>query len=298
MKGRKFLSVIATTFAVMGMAIGNINSKAEAQQVLESTKTISGRIDSGSTPVGVPGRGFHPGVEYTFEANVGDYVNITAIREEGSSIDVMLVVIPPNISPPAPIDKDLDGGQRETFEQKSINAGGTWKVRVVSYNDKPGNYQLSFLLKRNDQIVQPEVPLPLADRVMKKLNLTATACSSPDLVAVIQIGGETRCTTGYPKGEYVYEQASNTLIAKQPADSNLALIKTWGLNTTACGGSVVSIMIDGKQYCASPTNWLNVGEYTYNRAADRLDPLNQNPPVNPEPPVNPQPPVNLDDGGF
>lgn len=65
------------------------------------------------------------------------------------------------------------------------------------------------------------------------------------------------------------------LKAKNNADPNLAMIQSWGLKATACNSSVVSISMDGKQYCTNPANWLNVGRYQYIRAEDRLEPMYQ-----------------------
>ena len=65
------------------------------------------------------------------------------------------------------------------------------------------------------------------------------------------------------------------LKAKNNADPNLAMIQSWGLKTTTCNSSVVSISMDGKQYCTNPANWLNAGKYQYIRAEDRLEPMHQ-----------------------
>ena len=49
------------------------------------------------------------------------------------------------------------------------------------------------------------------------------------------------------------------LRAKNNADPNLVMIQNWGLTVTTCSGSVVSISMDGKQYCTNVANWLNAG---------------------------------------
>jgi hypothetical protein len=69
------------------------------------------------------------------------------------------------------------------------------------------------------------------------------------------------------------------------SDPNLVMLQQWGLTPTNCGGSIVSILIEGKQYCVNPHPDLIVANYQYNRATGRLEPLSSSP--NPSP--NPQP---------
>ena len=74
------------------------------------------------------------------------------------------------------------------------------------------------------------------------------------------------------------------------SDPNLTLIQSWGLTTTTCQGPVVTIVMDGKQYCTQVTGWLNTGVYTYIRAEDRLESASQSPnPIAPVITPNPQP---------
>jgi hypothetical protein len=85
-------------------------------------------------------------------------------------------------------------------------------------------------------------------------------------------------------------------------DPNLALIKDWGLTTTACNNSgLVFIAIDNKQYCAFPTDWLSAGQYVYNRSTDNLNPLTNINVSNPSPlptnsPQQTEPSVSPDEG--
>ncbi|MEI2579887.1 hypothetical protein [Scytonema sp. PRP1] len=71
------------------------------------------------------------------------------------------------------------------------------------------------------------------------------------------------------------ELATQERLAALAADPNLALIQNWGLTTASCGSSVVSILIDGKEYCTKPVKGLSVGSYTYIRAEGRLEPISQ-----------------------
>ncbi|MBE9170234.1 serine protease [Pleurocapsales cyanobacterium LEGE 06147] len=65
----------------------------------------------------------------------------------------------------------------------------------------------------------------------------------------------------------------------QPAtidpDPNWTMIKNWGLNPASCNEQAVSILIDGKEYCTQPADWLSLGKYKYIRNEDRLEPISQ-----------------------
>jgi hypothetical protein len=265
---------IALTAALIGATTAGFNSRVMAQQALESTKTITGRIDDSSSPVFIAGKS-RPGIEYTFQAVAGDDIKITSVSEQGSAIDIVLMVYPPNQRPIGPINLDLDEKTKEVFDQNSIETGGTWKVRVVSLNDEPGNYSITLLIKRNGAVVRPEPPLSYADQVMKKLSFTSTACSTPDVVAVIDIGGEKRCTTSWRAGEWVYNEDQNRLTPKEPADPYIATINSWGATRVDCnaGTAVVRIAFErDKVYCIVPSSGVPAGNYTYDRATGEIFP--------------------------
>jgi hypothetical protein len=283
---------IALTGALIGATIAGFNTPVMAQQALESTKTLTGRIDDSSPLVLISGKS-RPGIEYTFQAVAGDDVQITAVTEQGSTINIELIVYPPNQPPIGPIDLDLNGGTKEVFLQNSIDTGGKWKVRVASIGDQPGNYSITLLVKRNGTVVGPTESVPYADQVMKKLSFISTACSSPDVVAVIDIGGETRCTTSWRAGEWVYNEEKNRLIPKQPADPYIATINSWGATRVDCnaGTAVVRIAFEtDKVYCIVPSSGVPAGNYTYDRTTGEIFPLNAAPPTPPTPgPVNTPP---------
>ncbi|MEG4506342.1 hypothetical protein QUA81_22455 [Microcoleus sp. F6_B4] len=272
---------IALTAALIGATLVGFNTPVMAQQALEPTKTITGRIDDSSAPVFISGKS-RPGIEYTFQAVAGDDIQITAVSEQGSAIDIVLMVYPPNQAPIGPIDRDLNGGTKEVFLQNPIDTGGTWKVRVVSYNDKPGNYSITLLVKRNGSVVEPRESVPYADQAMKKLGFISTACSTPDVVAVIDIGGEKRCTTSWRAGEWVYNADKNELIPKQPADPYIATINSWGSTRVDCnaGTAVVRIAFEAtKVYCIVPTSEVPAGNYSYDRTTGEIFPQNAAPPT-------------------
>jgi len=279
---------IALTAALICATTAGFNSTVMAQQALESTKTITGRIDDSSIPVFISGQS-RPGIEYTFQAVAGDDIKITSVSEQGSAIDIVLMVYPPNQPPIGPIDLDLNGNTKEVFDQNSIETGGTWKVRVVSYNNKPGNYSITLLIKRNGAVVGPTEVLPYAEQVMKRLSLISTACSTPDVVAVIDIRGEKRCTRGWNSGEWVYDENTNQLIAKQPADPYIATINSWGATRVDCNAvtAVVRIAFEAnKAYCIQPTSAVPAGNYTYDRTTGQILPQNA---VSPTPIYTPDP---------
>jgi hypothetical protein len=285
---------IALTAALIGATIAGFNTPVMAQQVLESTKTLTGRIDDSSPLVLISGKS-RPGIEYTFQAVAGDDVQITAVTEQGSTINIELIVYPPN---QPPLTRNA-GSTKEVFRQNPLETGGTWKVRVASIGDQPGNYSITLLIKRNGAVVGPTEPVPYADQVMKKLSFISTACSSPDVVAVIDIGGEKRCTTSWRAGEWVYNAEKNELIAKQPADPYIATINSWGATRVDCnaGTAVVRIAFEAnKAYCIQPTSEVPAGNYTYDRTTGEILPQNA---VSPPPIYTPRP-VNTppDDGSL
>jgi len=273
---------IALTAALICATTAGFNSTVMAQQALESTKTLAGRIDSSSTLVPVPGGSSMQGVQYTFEAKAGDDIEINASRDEGSTINVRLVVYPPS-GAPIKIENNKDKDTpKARFLQNSIGVGGTWKVTVVSADSLGGNYHISLLIRRKGAVVQPQDKLSYADWVMKKLSLTSTACSSPAVVAVIDIGGEKRCTRGWDPGEWVYNADKNELTLKQPADPYIATLNSWGATRVDCntGTAVVRIAFEAnKAYCIQPTSAVPAGNYTYDRTTGGIYPLNATPPT-------------------
>lgn len=303
MKYIKLFQEIVLAVALISATTAGLIGRVIAQQALESSKTLSGKIDSSSGLVSVPGSPVMQGVPYTFEVEAGDDIEIKAINDEGSNINLVLVVYPPNGSAIGPINNYKT---EEWFQQKSIGIGGTWKVNVISVNNKPGNYHISLVIRRNGVVVKPQEQLPYADQVMKKHNLTVTACSTPDVVAVIDIGGEKRCTTGWKPGEWVYDETKNPpLVAKQPSDPYMAMISSWGATRVDCnaGTALVKIAFEtNKVYCIVPTSEVQAGNYAYDQASGEIVPLDApQPPSNPSPVYTPTPVTNpqpIDDGGF
>ncbi|MBO0351003.1 serine protease [Phormidium pseudopriestleyi FRX01] len=78
-------------------------------------------------------------------------------------------------------------------------------------------------------------------------------------------------------------------------DTNLAKLAEWGLDPVNCGAQVVSILMDGKEYCTQPTDWLSIGSYKYLTAEDRLEPISV--PSNPGN-TNPNSNPSLEEGGL
>jgi hypothetical protein len=203
---------IALTAALISATIAGFNSTVMAQEALESTKTISGRIDDSSPPVFISGK-FRPGREYTFQAVAGDDIKITAARDQGSAIDIALMVYPPNQQPIEAKATNLNEGTKVVFLQNSIETGGTWKVRVFYKNDKPGNYSITLLIKRNGAVVQP------ADPYIATINswgATRVDCNTG--TAVVRIAFEANkayCiqpTSAVPAGDYTYDRTTGAIL--------------------------------------------------------------------------------------
>ncbi|MEA5619080.1 tetratricopeptide repeat-containing serine protease family protein [Cronbergia sp. UHCC 0137] len=79
----------------------------------------------------------------------------------------------------------------------------------------------------------------------------------------------------YRKASEIFERR---YLKKEPIpilDSNLELIKSWGIANVACdsGEKLVIIMIDGQQYCVSPHPSLTAKSYQYDRTTGKLRPL-------------------------
>jgi hypothetical protein len=269
---RKLISLISLS-TCLGLNQFICQGNAQAQQVLENAKTVNGRIDSGSPPVGVNG-GFRPGVEYTFNVEVGQEIKIDAITDEGSDMDAVLVVVPPSL-PPIQLDQDLDGKRRETYHTSSAAVGGMWKVRVVSFNNKPGTYILSLLLKRDGLTVTPTQQLSPGQSIMKSMNLPIVPCGSPD-IASIQINAETFCTSSYPKGRYVYNAATNAL-----ESAEISQLKSWGLSVIPCSLGAAYITLNNQELCVSPTLAVPAGKYTYNPSSNSLEAVSIQPEATP-----------------
>lgn len=275
MKHIKSLKNLIITSVLTGLSTLGYVAICRAQQALQSTQTVTGQIDSSTPPVMVD-RNYRPGQTYTFEVLPSDRIEIAANRLEGSTIDIMLVVQPPDRSPFSPVDKDLNGGNTERVVIESASAGGTWKVFVVSYNNIPGRYQLSLVIKRDGVVVKPEEKKSAGIQYLERNNMKRTACSSPDVVAVIDFQGEVVCTNDWPKGEWSYNPSTNNLDRKTPADPYLATIQSWGVTPVNCNSStnLVRITFDpNKIYCIAPEPDTPAGDYTYDAQTNTLNPV-------------------------
>ncbi len=268
MIGRRVLSSIATTVTITGIMLTSLSTQAwaEQEQALVSGKTIAGKISEGTSRIFKFKGKSRLGDEYTFEAEPGYIIQATAVPETAAKLSIAL------ISP--------DGAQTPSPNpiNTTINIGGTWRLRVLGPDDDTTvRYSLGVVMKDAEgKVLKPQKPEPtlvFADQVMKNLGLSTVVCGSPEL-AVFTIGTETRCSTGYPKGRYVYDVATKTIIPDKPPgplrDPNLVLLESWGLTPVSCGSSVVSIAMGTTKYCTNPTNWLTAGEYTYDSATNRL----------------------------
>lgn len=265
MKKNGIAYTAATIVAVIGINLLSFSNQAQSQQVqvLESGQTVSARISEGESRIfKVKGRS-KLGNEYSFEAKPGYTIKATAVPETKANISLALVG--PDGNQVAFADNRLLG---------SISIGGTWRLRVLGPDDDTTvRYSLGITIKNADGVEQkPTEPikrLPFADQVMKDHGLNSVPCGSPEL-AVIKFDNVTRCTANYPKGQYVYDAASNTLVPLDPPE--IALVKSWGLTTTFCNSKAVEISVNGKDVCVMPTLVIPAGKYTYDFATNELIP--------------------------
>lgn len=146
------------------------------------------------------------------------------------------------------------------------------ETRCTNSIQQGGEYIYNETANRLDPVQEVKPVETLKERIAREVGLQWVPCGGPGL-AEISINGETLCTAGYPQGQYTYDPATNRFEPLQPADRNVALLRDWGLTLTQCGNNVVSISIEGKEYCTLPTDWLTVGTYRYLPAQDRLEPL-------------------------
>jgi hypothetical protein len=119
---------------------------------------------------------------------------------------------------------------------------------------------------------QNELQETVKDRVARQFEMRWVPCGGQGL-AEIAIDGEAVCTRDYPAGKYTYNATTNRFEPVQVADRNLEKLQQWGLNPVVCRRGVVSILMDGQEYCTQPSDWLNIGHYRYIPAEDRLEPI-------------------------
>ena len=123
---------------------------------------------------------------------------------------------------------------------------------------------------------QTELQETVRDRVAREFGMRWVPCGGQGL-AEIAIDGEAVCTRDYPEGKYTYNAIASRFDPVPVADRNLQQLQEWGLNRVACGTGVVSILMNGQEYCTQPTDWLNVGHYRFIPAENRLEPMNSSP---------------------
>ena len=127
--------------------------------------------------------------------------------------------------------------------------------------------------------------------LIKSWELTNVSCDSGEKLVTIMIDGKQYCVSPHPsliQKSYQYNRGTGRLesltkVQENPkptsqlaTDANVELIKSWELTNVSCdsGEKLVTIMIDGKQYCVSPHPSLIQKSYQYNRGTGRLGALN------------------------
>ncbi|MBO0351006.1 PPC domain-containing protein [Phormidium pseudopriestleyi FRX01] len=151
------------------------------------------------------------------------------------------------------------------------------ETRCTSDIKKGGQHVYNPTTGTIDPVSAEPQPESLRDRLAREFGMQWTACGGRGL-AEITIDGQTVCSRNYPEGKYTYNATTNRFDEVQVADRNLAKLEEWGLKPVECRSSgVVSILMDGKEYCTQPSDWLNVGNYRYIASDDRLEPIAQTP---------------------
>lgn len=200
------------------------------------------------------------------EENQGNYViKIEAANRDSARVDLVMQ------------DLGLTSVTCGNPELAVIRIGG--EIRCTSSIQQGGEYIYNQTTNQLEPVQEVKPAESLKDRIAREFGLQWVPCGGRGL-AEISMNGETLCTAGYPQGQYTYTQATNRFEPLQPVDRNLALLREWGLTQTQCGNNVVSISIEGKEYCTLSTDWLTIGTYRYLPAQDRLEPVSL--PSNPD----------------
>ncbi len=291
---RQGLSKIAVHTAVVAAMVGAIANVAESVPISDG-QTVNGFIRSNSRPyqfrnLSRPGLAVQTarGDEYTFTARRGDSLEVAVTAEDGSALRPAIVLIDP-------MGRQVSYSENPNFFKYQIVRPGTYKLLVLSRNSSLGRYTVAI-----DGLSAPTATVQPADQVMRNtLRLRSIGCGVPN-VAKIRIGTEERCTRDIEAGVYLYEAASKSikmvdarrdLLAKQLQVTVLERCPTAG---TPVAQITMTEPQDGRDYtyCATPSRYVQAGNYRYNSVTDTLTPLSTastgaTPPPTTQPPIIP-----------
>lgn len=295
---RQVLGRFAVSSAVAIVVIGAIATLAESVPITDG-QTVNGFIRAASRAyqfknLARPGAVTQTarGDEYTFTAQRGDSLEVAVTAEDGSALRPAIALIDP-------MGRQVSYSENPSFFKYQIVRAGTYKLLVLARNKSLGRYTVAI-----DGLSTAAAAVPLADQVMQNtLRLRAIGCGVPN-VAKIKIGTEERCTRDIEPGVYVYEDATKSIkIVDARRDLIAKQLQVTVLDRCPTGIPVAQITIaepqDGRDYtyCATPSRFVQAGNYRYNPITDTLTPLNTastgiTPPPPTQPPI-PQPPTTL-----
>ena len=291
---RHGIGKLAVTTAITAVMIGAIANLAESAPISDG-QTVNGFIRSNSRPyqfrnLSRPGLKTQTarGDEYTFTARRGDSLEVAVTAEDGSALRPAIALIDP-------MGRQVSYSENPGFFKYQIVRPGTYKLLVLSRNNSLGRYTVAI-----DGLSAPAAAVLPADQVMRNtLRLRSIGCGIPN-VAKIRIGTEERCTRDIEAGVYVYEEASKSikivdvrrdLIARQLQVSVLERCPTTGMPVAQI---TMTEPQDGRDYtyCATPSRYVQAGNYRYNSTTDTLTPLSTastgvTPPPITQPPIIP-----------
>jgi len=291
---RQVLGKLAATTAMAVVMVGAIANFAESVPISDG-QTVNGFIRSNSRPyqfrnLGRPGMAAQVarGDEYTFTARRGDSVEVAVRAEDGSALRPTIALIDP-------MGRQVSYSENPGFFKYQIVRPGTYKLLVLARNNSLGRYTVAI-----DGLSAPTAAVLPADQVMRNtLRLRSIGCGVPN-VAKIRIGTEERCTRDIEAGVYLYEAASKSIKMVDARRDLLArqLQVTVLERCPTAGTPVVQITMtepqDGRDYtyCATPSRYVQAGNYRYNSSTDTLTPLSTastgvTPPLTTQPPIIP-----------
>jgi YD repeat-containing protein len=282
MIGRKICTQIAASAAISGMIFMGFADTAGAAGTI-SNGNIDGIIRAGSpsyryrNPSGT-GSSFQRvlGEEYTFNAQQGDSIQISAQSGNNSNLSPVLVLISSQTG------RQVAYSDTGSSLQYQVPSTGEYRLLVLSRNNSTGSYTLSVSGLNGETGTQSQTN---PDQVMSNvLKLKEIGCGVPN-VAQINIGSEQRCTRDIEAGQYTYDPASRSIRQSDSAsgqtsttDDNRRLLQSqYGLNVLgscpADRSSVVAVSFpnSGQTCCATPNRVFSAGQYTYNTATGNLD---------------------------
>lgn len=288
---QKGFSRIAATVAATAMLMGTIATFATAQTALKDGDSVSGYVQNNSptfsfrnqTVKGAPAQSAR-GIQYTFTAQRGDYVEITVDPEDGSTLQPILVLL-------SPAGKQVGFDASSNILRYRVPTTGNYRLLVLGNRNSRGRYSLSI----DGLSGTPTSQVSQADQVMTDvLRLRIIGCGVPN-VARIKIGTDERCTRDIEPGVYTYDETTKRITLADTRRDLLAqrlqvnVLERCPSPATSVAQITLTDPQDGKDYtyCATPTRYIKAGTYRYNVTTDDLSPTTTSQTPTPQPTTPP-----------